>query len=313
MAKILTSLCFFLTVPLVFGGDYALEQSLTGYEVQVASSESYQLVTAWGSPPAEVLQGKPVLHSQTHAYLVLIGEYLSGESAEMVSEGVEVVAGWNKVGWFGFFYAKFYPWVYHKNLGWIYVSEKENGGTWFHFERFGWIWTNKDTFPSLYLQNRGEWTYLDVSGSETTLYDYRNKTWFQANRPCVIQGSLIPADGGTVTGYGEYYRWETATLTASPAEGYNFSGWGGDFRGTSTKAVLEVLGDATIDAAFVPVITPNSDPGKIVSESFDLIKSMKNLTPGQQKRSMAELLIRGKSDTSGISILPQVKSEGSGK
>lgn len=305
MTKILTSLCVFLTVPLVFGGDYALDQSLSGYEAKVSSSDSYQLVTAWGGPPAEVPQDKPVLHDETYAYLILISEYLSGESAESVSEGVEVVAGWNKVGWFGFFFAKFYPWVYHQNLGWIYVSEKDPGGTWFHFERLGWIWTNKDTFPSLYLHDRQEWTYLDLTRSQPTLYDYRGKTWFQANRPYFIQGNLIPANGGSVTGYGEYYRWETATLLVSPADGYDFSGWGGDFSGTSKKAVLEVLGDATIDAAFVPVITPNSDPGKIVSESFDLIKRRKDLTPEQQERSMAELLIRGKSETSGISILPK--------
>ena len=32
---------------------------------------------------------------------------------------------------------------------------------------------------------------------------------------------------------------------------------------------------------------------------------MKNLTPGQKERSMGELLARGKSETSGISILPE--------
>ena len=107
-----------------------------------------------------------------------------------------------------------------------------------------------------------------------------------------------------MTGYGEYYHWETAILSASPADGYDFSGWSGDFSGTSKKAVLEVLGDATVDASFVPVIAPHSYQGTL-SEAFDLIRGMKHLTPEQKERSMSELLIHGKSETSGISILPK--------
>ena len=62
-----------------------------------------------------------------------------------------------------------------------------------------------------------------------------------------------------MTGYGEYYRWETAVLNASASDGYRFSGWG-DFTGEDTRVTFEVLGDATVDATFVPVITPNSEP-----------------------------------------------------
>ena len=305
MAKYTTILCFFLLTRPLLGGVYSLDQSLTGHEAQVSTSDSYKVVTGWGSPPAELPQGQPILQNETYAYLVLISEYLTGESATSLSEGAEVVAGWNKVGWFGFFFAKFYPWVYHENLGWIYISEKGADGTWFHFESLGWIWTNKDNFPSLYLHERGEWSYLDLGRSQPTLYDYRYKTWFQANQPYVLSGSLIPANGGSVTGYGEFYRWDTAVLNASASDGYRFSGWGGDFTGEGTRVTFEVLGDATVDATFVPVITPNSEPDQVISESFDLIKNMKNLTPVQKERSMAELLIQGKSETSSISILPK--------
>ena len=107
-----------------------------------------------------------------------------------------------------------------------------------------------------------------------------------------------------MTGYGEYYHWETAILSASLADGYDFSGWSGDFTGTTGKVVLEVIGDATIDASFVPVIAPHPYQGTL-SEAFDQIRGMKHLTPEQQERSMSELLIYGKSETSGISILPK--------
>ena len=126
----------------------------------------------------------------------------------------------------------------------------------------------------------------------------------QANKPYVLSGNLIPANGGSVTGYGEFYRWETAVLKASASDGYRFSGWGGDFTGDTSQVTFEVLGDASVDATFVPFITANSEPDQVISETFDLIKNMKNLTPSQKERSMAELLIHGKSETSGVSIVP---------
>ena len=224
----------------------------------------------------------------------------------VIQNATHLHMNWFDSSWFGIFWQSSVTWIYHKNLGWIYVSQNGDGGTWFYFEHIGWIWTNEDTFPSLYVYNRSEWTYLDRSRPEPTLYDYRNKTWFQANRPHVLQGSPIPASGGSLTGYGEYYHWETVILSASPADGYDFSGWSGDFTGTTGKVVLEVIGDATIDASFVPVIAPHSYQGTLtLSEAFDLIRGMEHLTPEQKERSMSELLIHGKSETSGISILPK--------
>jgi len=72
MAKYTVALCFLLLTGPLFGGVYSLEQSLTGYEAQVATTDSYKVVTGWGSPPADLPQSQPVLQSETYAYLVLI-------------------------------------------------------------------------------------------------------------------------------------------------------------------------------------------------------------------------------------------------
>ena len=40
-------------------------------------------------------------------------------------------------------------------------------------------------------------------------------------------------------------------------------------------------------------------------EAFDLIRGREDLSAEQKERSMSELLIHGKSETSGISILPK--------
>ena len=72
MANYTVALCFLLLSGPLFGGVYSLEQSLTGYEAQVSTSDSYKVVTGWGSPPADLPQGPPVLQSETYAYLVMI-------------------------------------------------------------------------------------------------------------------------------------------------------------------------------------------------------------------------------------------------
>jgi hypothetical protein len=72
MAKYTTILCFVLLTGRLFAGVYSLEQSLTGYEAQVSTSDSYKVVTGWGSPPADLPQGQPILQNETYAYHALI-------------------------------------------------------------------------------------------------------------------------------------------------------------------------------------------------------------------------------------------------
>ncbi|EIP99930.1 conserved repeat protein [Opitutaceae bacterium TAV1] len=64
----------------------------------------------------------------------------------------------------------------------------------------------------------------------------------------------LPVGSGTVTGGGFYNNNQTATLTATPVEGYIFRGWDTDGDGTpdETSGTLSVVvtGDRTIDALF---------------------------------------------------------------
>ena len=283
---------------------YTLEYSLTGSETVTLESDSYTVEVGWGEPSmtSEVVSYE--LYPDVYAYIALFSDFLTGDSAVLLSDGAEVQPGWKKTGWFGFFFADFYPWVYHENMGWIYVSEKSQDGAWFSHQRLGWVWTNSTVFPSLYMQNRHEWTYLDRKSNKATFYDYEYKEWFEADRRYSITGTTIPANGGSIRGFGDYYRWEKVTLQALANGSYQFSGWGSDLQGTNLETIeFEATRDMNVNATFIPQITPNSKPGELVSGAIDVLDRMENLSEDERTKSLIELLSTGKSKTSGLSIV----------
>ena len=65
-----------------------------------------------------------------------------------------------------------------------------------------------------------------------------------------VTTTVDPPEGGTVEGGGTYNWGDTATLTATPAEGYVFSGWSGDAGGTDNPLSVTVDSDKSITANF---------------------------------------------------------------
>ncbi len=283
---------------------YVLEQSLTGPEVMSLSGGPYDLEVGWEdwSPiyedPANPYQG----FAPVHAFILLKTDLATGESVVLLTDGVEVVPGWKKAGWFGFFFADFYPWVYHSRLGWIFVTENSEMGAWFHRENLGWIWTNPNVFPALFMSDREQWVYLDMEQARTTLYDYLNREWFELDRPYAILGGAVPGNGGDIAGLGYYYRWQTVRLEARASNNFNFAGWGGDLKGMDAVQEFQAFRDVQVEASFMPLPTAGASAKEVVSGAVMVLEKMDNLTETEKKTSIAELLIFGESKTSGLSI-----------
>jgi VCBS repeat-containing protein len=102
---------------------------------------------------------------------------ISVDSVVLLSEGVTATAGWKQAGWFGYYFSQSYPWIYHSNLGWIYVSESETTGLWLYREPLGWLWTNPSIYPYLYKNESSNWLYLDREHGPIRYYDYSTSNW----------------------------------------------------------------------------------------------------------------------------------------
>ena len=208
---------------------------------------------------------------------------------------------WWRSDWFGLFYTELYPWIYHQNLGWVFVNVDSTRGAWLYHERLGWVWTMPEIFPSLFMAKRNEWTYVDTTREKTTMYDYINQAWFEPDTPISILGKALPENGGEIKGLGSYYRWDPVTLEAKPAANFNFGGWSGDLSGVQKTHIFEAIRNMELDASFIPLPSPGTSGKEVVSGAAKALDKM-DLTETEKKKSMAELLIFGKSKTSGLSI-----------
>ena len=259
--------------------DFGLDQNLSIYvQVSDLSGASYQ-----------------------KKFTILYEHQEPGEDVVVLSAGADIECGWKRAGWFGYYFSSFYPWLYHQNLGWVYVSEKNYGGVWFYRNRLGWIWTSPDVFPSLYQFNQEKWTFLDTASRSTVLFDYERVEWFEVDRDFEVSGLSVPSSGGHVTGYGIYRRGEVMKIEAVPARGYLFDQWKGDLLGEEAILEIEVYSNLKLEAQFKPIVSDNATPSESISNAFEAINQVENLSPEEREKAMIELLLTGKSSAAGIS------------
>ncbi|MEC8355195.1 MAG: hypothetical protein VXZ37_01125, partial [Verrucomicrobiota bacterium] len=113
------------------------------------------------------------------AFEKIINDYRYTSRFNLIwKNSTEVGPNWKQEPWFGLFMDKYFPWIYHVNLGWVYVSggtqeydkELNVGGFWSFSENLGWFWTYNEVFPWIYLEN--EWIYLYMNSDSDFPYDY---------------------------------------------------------------------------------------------------------------------------------------------
>ena len=94
------------------------------------------------------------------------------KNSSLISEDLP---NWKNEEWFGDFWDVHFPWVFHEDLGWIYVAGVSPTSFWLYSENLGWVWSGATHYPSLYSNNEQGWIYFDKSKS--LYYSYVTKAW----------------------------------------------------------------------------------------------------------------------------------------
>ena len=93
----------------------------------------------------------------------------------------------------------------------------------------------------------------------------------QSSEPEVVQYtlSITSGEGGSVSDGGTYDEGTEATITATPSEGYQFSGWTGDFKGSENPVKINITGDKSITANFEQLFPIYLDENGITVKAYD--------------------------------------------
>ena len=79
---------------------------------------------------------------------------------------------WLLNDWFGVYYLDDDGWIYHGQLGWLYLNG-DSASLWVWFpDQSSWYWTESSLFPFLYSDSAGNWIYYNED--HTLFYHYGN-------------------------------------------------------------------------------------------------------------------------------------------
>jgi hypothetical protein len=80
----------------------------------------------------------------------------------------------------------------------------------------------------------------------------------EINNSYSLSTASYPANSGTVSGNGTYTSGSTISISATPANGYQFSHWSGDTSGNSNPTSITINQDTSVIANFTEINNSNS-------------------------------------------------------
>jgi hypothetical protein len=90
--------------------------------------------------------------------------------------------GWKNSSWFGTFNVSYYPWIYHKQHGWMYVYGSDSSSIWLWTSDMGFLWTGSGVYPWLWSNTQQTWLYYSVGSSNPRyFYNWKSQKWVAVN------------------------------------------------------------------------------------------------------------------------------------
>jgi hypothetical protein len=272
---------------LLFGaGSYSYG---TVIDVNASAKHGYSF-TRWESPDFKDFNGSEVSVAMLKDTRLTAHFSLHRDSGKFhYSIGaVDREGGWRESDWFGIFHQIHDNWVFHSDLGWIFVDTPSNHSFWFWRDPLGWLWTTREIHPSAWNYNTKNWIRFRVESSTGKLqkdergnliyYDYSDLLWKASSiEPKAglyeIEVLVEPSSGGNVNGGGKHAQGVEATLVATPQEGYRFMRWEGIEPSLQNPIEVRVTRNFQLTAHFEKTIgeeekaLPNKTPNEGNSSS----------------------------------------------
>jgi hypothetical protein len=153
-----------------------------------------------------------------------LGAYVRADASTDAS------SGWKQSSWLGNFFDSGSNWIYHENLGWLYPVDSGVDATWLYHPDLKWMWTKKEFYPWLYLNDLQGWRYFRTVSGVPKFYDANSTSWITftdlaslsfnfADPNDVIEGSFQ----GNSMGYLSSSDPEAATYTDLGIDGYGLT------------------------------------------------------------------------------------------
>jgi subtilase family serine protease len=95
--------------------------------------------------------------------------------------------GWMSSSWFGVFNVTYYPWIYHAQHGWLYVSGTDPASIWLWTPDTavpwtGFLWTSSTVYPWLWSDTQRTWLYYSVGSSNPRyFFNWNAQKWVPVN------------------------------------------------------------------------------------------------------------------------------------
>lgn len=123
----------------------------------------------------------------TFNYTISDGSLESNGTVEIVVTRSEGLPSWRFLKKFGYYNQTEKNWIYHNDLGWLYLDDAVGVETytWMWNEELGWLWSGNTYFPDLYLNDLARWMSWKGSrttGNSWTIYDQVEKVWLDSEK-----------------------------------------------------------------------------------------------------------------------------------
>ena len=118
---------------------------------------------------------------------------------------------WYESSWMGVYFESSNFWLYHANLGWMFIPSSNTENFWMYHDDLQWLWTTSTIYPWIYVNEIKGWRYyLPQLG----FYSADAKIW---SSPSELLAEFSQIDSGAYTS--AYYSSGTISPNA------NISGW----------------------------------------------------------------------------------------